>query len=141
MTQPAQGSPTARTLNPDGFPYPDAYDSVRIAPRQHWLRYEDGQVRFIEVMYRPGERGDAMHGHPFPSVFAMDSVRGHSNEELMDPSSSLNGQGTGRGPGPAGAEYPICRTMAPQAPHRPTNGDTFPMHFYRLEFKQLDQGK
>lgn len=141
VTQPPPGSPTERTLNPDGYPYPDSYDSVRISPGQHWPRYEDANVPFIEVMYRPGERGDATHGHPYPSVFAKDSVRGHSKNEFMDPASNLNGQGSGNGSAPAGADYPTCSTMAPQAPHRPQNVDTIPMHFYRIEFKHLDQEK
>lgn len=138
VTQPPPGSATARTLNPKGYPYPDAYDSVRVAPRQHWLRYEDGNVRFIEVMYRPGELGDAIHGHPYPSVFAHDSIRGRSKNNLMDPSSNLNGQGSNKSPAPTGMNYPDCATMEPQAPHRPQNDDTFPMHFYRVEFKHLD---
>ena len=28
--------------------------------------------------------------------------------------------------------------LTPQAPHQVTNTDTFPQHFYRMEFKKID---
>src|SRR5690242_4907750 len=58
-----------KTLNPQAFPYPDKFDAPKAAPGQHWVRYEDDHIRFIEVSYRPGEKGDNPHGHPYPSVF------------------------------------------------------------------------
>jgi len=129
-------SATARTLNPEGFPYPDSYDSVAVAPGQHWLRYEDENVRFIEVMYRPGERGDGLHGHPYSSVFFMDSPFARVEDEHLE-KGPLN-EGQGRGGPPPNMKYPMCSTMGPQSPHRPHNIDTTPIHFYRIEFKRLD---
>src|SRR5262245_55363708 len=65
-----------QTLNPGEWPahwpYPDEYDSAAAASAVHHLRYVDGKVRFVEVAYFPGVRGQ-MHGHPYPSVFAMDA--------------------------------------------------------------------
>jgi hypothetical protein len=134
----AWGAGKETTLNPAAFPFPDSYDSVRVAPRQHWLRFENEKIRLIEVMYRSGERGDALHGHPYASVFARDSVSGRAKDEHLAPDSPLNGQNQGRGGPPSNASFPTCSTMGPQAPHRPENVDTIPIHFYRIEFKRID---
>src|SRR6516225_6381593 len=66
------------TLNPGDYPehwpYADEYDALAAAPEVHHLRYMDGHIQFIEVAYFPGVQGQ-MHGHPFPSVFAVDAPR------------------------------------------------------------------
>src|SRR5262249_28117711 len=56
----------------------------------------------------------------------------------LDPDSAQNGQDQQQGPAPQGYEWPTCSTMGPQAPHAVTNNDTFPLHFYRMEFKRVD---
>jgi hypothetical protein len=33
---------------------------------------------------------------------------------------------------------PQCRALGPQAPHQVSDADTFPQHFYRIEFKKMD---
>jgi len=146
------------------FPFPIAYDSYIAAPNNHYMRYQDDHVRFLEVTFRAGER-ENLHGHPYPSVFAHDiggpaiptaNADGalpepglHRNPDgtplhssvgdiKLDPDSPLNGQGGGRGPAPAGMEWPTCNTMAPQAPHKAYNGNPYPTHFYRIEFRRLD---
>jgi hypothetical protein len=35
--------------------------------------------------------------------------------------------------------WPIFSTRGPQAPHAVTNGDTFPLHFFRIEYKRIDR--
>jgi hypothetical protein len=132
------GDGSARTVNPDGFPYPDKYDSFRVAPGQHWLRYQDAHVRFLEVIYRAGETGDALHGHPYASVFAHDAPGATATDEHLDPDTPINGQNQGHGPAPRGMKFPTCDTMGPQAPHRPHDTDTVPFHFYRIEFRRVD---
>ena len=129
-------SPDTITLNPKGYPYPDSTDSVTAAPGQHWLRFENENVRFVEVMYRPGEEGDALHGHAYPSVFAIDAPFGKFEDVHIQKDLSSEEQGHG-GP-PPGMSFPLCATMAPQSPHRPHDVDTVPIHFYRLEFKRVD---
>jgi hypothetical protein len=127
-----------QTKNPGAWPYADAYDSVMAAGEVYHTRYEDEHVRLVEVAYFPGVHSN-MHGHPWPSVFASDSLTpmGIVNVTL-DPDSPLNGQGGGHAPPPQGMQYPTCWTLGPQAPHAVTNNDTFPLHFYRLEFKRID---
>jgi hypothetical protein len=139
VTTHPEASKTQSTLNPAGFSYPDANDSINSAPRQHYLRFENASIRFIEVMYRPGERGDAMHGHAYPSVFAFDSPfpSGMTDETLEKTTPNLQAQ-IGIGGPPPGLRYPLCWTMGAQTPHRPFNHNVVPVHFYRLEFKRLD---
>ena len=43
-----------------------------------------------------------------------------------------------RGAPPKGLQFPTCQTMNTQAPHAETNQDTWPHHFYRLEFLCVD---
>lgn len=127
-----------QTLNPgdwpDHFPYPDEYDSAVAASQIHHLRYIDPHIRFVEVAYFAGARGQ-MHGHPWPSVFANDSPAPKAVNPDLDPE---RGPNIGRGKAPAHLEYPTCVTMGPQAPHAETNLDTWPHHFYRVEYTRID---
>jgi hypothetical protein len=127
-----------QTLNPgawpNAWPYPDEYDSTAAASAVHHLRYVDAKVRFVEVAYFPGVHGQ-MHGHPYASVFAIDAPAPKSVNVRLDvdrPPVMV------RGPAPKGRDYPSCNTMGPEPPHAETNQDTWPHHFYRLEFVRLD---
>lgn len=126
-----------------GYAYDDSYDAVKAAPDVHRLRYEDEHIQFLEVANPPGYHMQ-MHGHPYPSVFARSSsgviVNGLApKERFLDPASKLNGQDWRQGPSPNGAEFPTCTAANPQAPHLPVNGSDTPLHFYRVEFKRVDQ--
>ena len=126
------------TLNPgegqDRFPYVDMYDSALAAPEVHHIRYMNEHVRFVEVAYFPGVRG-RMHGHAYSSVFAIDAPVPRAVNLPLDPDRPNL---MGRGAGPDGQDFPRCQTMGPQAPHAETNLDTWPHHFYRLEFLRVD---
>jgi hypothetical protein len=126
------------TLNPGDypahFPYPDEYDSAVAAAEVHHIRYVDSHIRLVEVAYFPGVHGQ-MHGHPFPSVFAVDSPAPNAYNIQLDPERKPL---IGRDPARDAKQFPFCRTMNPQAPHAETNQDTWPHHFYRLEFLRVD---
>jgi hypothetical protein len=160
VSPPADAPPFSKE-----FPFPIAYDSYIAAPNNHFMRYQDDHIRFLEVVFRPGER-ENLHGHPYYSVFTQDSDRGpsipvdhadgllaepgfHLNPDgtpqrtsdyaiLLDPSSPFNDMGDKIAPPPVGAQWPRCVTAAPQAPHTSYNGHEYPIHFYRLEFRRLD---
>ncbi len=120
------------------WPYPESMDEVHAAPNIHRVRYEDEHVRLVEVTILPGQT-EPMHGHAFASVFARDAIRPEKlSNKALDPNSPQNGQDEMVGPAPQGMTWPTCSTMGPQAPHAVTNNDTFPLHFYRLEFKRID---
>ena len=121
------------------WPYPAAYDSVRAAPNNYKLLYEDDHVRLVEVALRPGET-EPVHGDPYPSVLAMDAISGGPPvvDRIVDPKSPLNGKGDHHANPPPGFESPSCATAGPRSPHAMTNHGTTPIHYYRVEFKRID---
>jgi hypothetical protein len=127
-----------QTMNPGDWPqhwpYTDEYDSVAAASAVHHLRFVDAKVRFVEVAYFPGVHGQ-MHGHPFASVFAIDAPSPKSVNERLDPDRSPK---IGHGDAPDGMAWPACNTMGPETPHAESNLDTWPHHFYRLEYVRVD---
>jgi hypothetical protein len=133
---PVQGP---HTLNPGEwpahYPYADETEAAVAAPEVHHVRYVDAHVRLVEVAYFPGVVGN-MHGHPYPSVFAVDApVPKGTNTVLIDSAHNMKAV---IGPAPEGATYPICRAASPQNPHHESNLDTWPHHFMRLEFLTHD---
>lgn len=127
------------TLNPGEwplhYPFADETEAAVAAPEVHHVRYIDSHVRLVEVGYFPGVVGN-MHGHPFPSAFVVDSpVPKATNTLLFD---SAHNMMTAVSSPPDGATYPFCRLASPQNPHHETNLDTYPHHFYRLEFLRID---
>src|SRR5579862_3115586 len=121
------------------WPYAMTYDSVKAAPQNHKLLYEDSKLRFIEVTIKPGEK-EPMNGDPYPSVYLHDAPMPDAAQIVdtrLDPNSPLNGQGAGHGVAPPGEEFPTCDTLAPLAPHQMENHGTIPIHFYVLQFKRL----
>ena len=143
-----------------GYPY-SAYLDAEIADSDvHRVLYSDERTMLMEVTNPPG-LDVHMHGHPYASVFVRDSgstagapgavpdrIANNSNatgagagglaDPVLDPTSPFNGQGWGSGPAPKGMEYPACTTSPPQAPHKPLNRTSAPLHFYRIEFRRLD---
>jgi len=116
----------------------DAMDSVNAAPQNHRVLFENDHVRLLEVTVQPGET-ENMHGHKYPSVFMMDAPQPHTANKNLEEADNPPGV---RPPPPrnnAAGPFPTCRAMTtPQAPHQITNTDTFPQHFYRMEFKKID---
>ncbi|HUO21690.1 MAG TPA: hypothetical protein VMU59_04175 [Caulobacteraceae bacterium] len=134
--QPVQGP---HTLNPgewpQHYPFADETEAAVAASEVHHVRYIDSHVRLVEVAYFPGVIGN-MHGHPFPSVFAVDApVPKGTNTLFMDHDHNMQ---MALSAPPDGATYPYCRVASPQILHHETNLDTFPHHFYRLEFLRVD---
>jgi hypothetical protein len=50
------------------WPWPDALDALRAAPRHHALLFENERVRVLETRIPPGELVP-VHTHRWPSVF------------------------------------------------------------------------
>jgi hypothetical protein len=132
---PAQG---IHTLNPGDwpahYPFADETEAAVAAPEVHHVRYLDSKVRLVEVGYFPGVVGN-VHGHPFPSVFAVDAPVPHSTNTMVDATRNMIAS---VGAAPEGMAYPICRSATPQFPHHESNLDTYPHHFFRLEFLRVD---
>ena len=123
--------------SPPGFNYPLSFDSTTADPKNHRVIYEDKNVRALEVTLWPHDK-ENVHGHAYPSFFVNDEPQ----PKMQD--ASVGGSGGGLPPfgfvhSPHGASpYPHCMTLGPQTPHAATILDTFPQHFWRMEFKHLD---
>ena len=126
-----------------GYPYPASYDAEIADPDVHRVLFENENIMFLEVA-NPPELDVHMHGHPYASVFARDTGSGPGvagiplAESHLDPSSPFAGKGWGQGGPPSGLDFPRCTTAPPEAPHKPINHGTVPVHFYRIEFRRLD---
>ena len=118
---------------PAHYPFADRTEAAVAAPEVHHVRYVDSHVRLVEVAYFPGVIGN-MHGHPFPSVFAVDAPAPKATNIMLDPKRNMVAV---KSEPPEGAAYPICRAASPQFPHHETNLDSWPHHFYRLEFLRI----
>lgn len=133
----------ARKPNAWGYSYPRALDAEVAAPAVHQIHYTDAHVVLMEVSNPPGYKMQ-MHGHPYPSIFARDTAAPNpgqgvlAGETFMDPKSPRNGQNWTVGGPPQGSAFPTCAAADPQDPHLPVNNSDAPLHFYRLEFKTLD---
>ncbi|MGC3980383.1 MAG: hypothetical protein QM808_03900 [Steroidobacteraceae bacterium] len=115
------------------WPWPDSLDAVTAAPKIHKVLFEDDHVRVLEVTIQPGET-EPLHAHKYPSVFAYDAAQPKLQNyyEIEKTSTPVDRMYTGEG------QLPASRTMGPQQAHRVTITDTFPQHFYRIEFKRMD---
>lgn len=109
----------------------DKLEAVNAAPTIHKVLYENDHIRLLEVTIHAGEK-EPMHGHKYPSVFAFDAPQPAMDNEL------LSGGTTHIGRTQMDTDFPACRTMGVQAPHSVKITDTFQQHFYRLEFKHID---
>ena len=123
--------------SPPGFNYPLSYDSTTADPKNHRVIYEDNNVRTLEVTLWPNDK-EVMHGHAYPSFFVSD--------EPQPKMSNVGVDQYGKEPPPFGflksppgaPPYPQCMTLGPQSPHAATIVDSYPQHFWRMEFKHLD---
>lgn len=112
---------------------PDQYDAVAAAPKNHKVLFEDSHVRILEVTVQPGEL-ENVHAHRYPSVIAYDApqprVMFRSNETGKDDARPRRYD--------QGEQLPASRVLDPQGPHQTRTDDSFPQHFYRIEFKRID---
>jgi hypothetical protein len=113
--------------------WPESLEATHAAPKNHKVLFENDHVRLLEVSIQPGET-ENMHGHVWPSVFAYDAVQPKGSNRVLDAGT----QTVTREFENADWYTPQCRIMGPQAPHQVTDSDTFPQHFYRIEFKKMD---
>jgi len=138
-----QSAPTYPRTPWGGYPYPASYDAEIADPDVHRVLFENENIMFLEVSNPPG-LDVRMHGHPYPSVFARDTGGGPNtagvslDDTHLDPTSPFAGKGWGQGPPPSRLQFPRCTTAPPEAPHKPINHGTVPVHFYRIEFRRLD---
>lgn len=125
-----------------GYDFPPRYDAEIAAPGVHRVRYADDHIILMEVANPPGYPMQ-MHGHPYPSIFARSSGRTNlggngPSDQYLESAGGRNGEHWHSAPPPKGTPSLECTAADPQAPHRPVNHGVVPQHFYRIEFKRID---
>lgn len=114
------------------FKWPLTQEAVHAAAKNHRVLFENDAVRLLEVNVQPGQT-EPLHWHMYPSVFAINGVQAALTDRTGDSTTQRARQYED-----ADWSQPQCRTMPVQAPHQVTDVDSFPVHFYRLEFKKMD---
>jgi hypothetical protein len=124
--------------------------------------YEDDHVRLLEVKVQPGET-ENLHVHRHASVFLYDAAQPKLRNQRADGQAlqfERNYGGVesavagGKVPAPVlaalkrrEADLPAAIAMGwpsampvgvDESPHQVVNLDTFPLHFYRFEFKRIE---
>ncbi len=112
--------------------WPLSLEAVHAAPSVHHVLFENDSVRLLEVTVQPGE-AEPLHWHMYPSVFAINGVQAALTDDTAAGATNRQRQYED-----ADWSQPQCRTMPVQGPHQVTDTDSFPVHFYRLEFKKMD---
>jgi len=112
--------------------WPLSLEAVHAAPTVHHVLFENDSVRLLEVTVQPGQT-EPRHWHMYPSVFAINGVQAALSDHTAAGETNRPRQYE-----EADWSQPQCRTMPVQAPHQVTDTDSFPVHFYRLEFKKMD---
>src|SRR5579872_1156794 len=112
--------------------WPLSQEAVHAAANNHRVLFENDSVRLLEVTVQPGQT-EPLHWHMYPSVFAINGVQAALTDHSANSTNPRPRQYED-----ADWSQPQCRTMPVQAPHRVTDTDSFPVHFYRLEFKKMD---
>jgi hypothetical protein len=141
----------------------DPMDAVIAAPKNHKVLFEDDHVRLLEVTVQPGET-ENMHVHRNPSVLVYDAAQPRLRSHRANGTSAewgRNCEGADRiiaaqnpiaavgdawlrrsadFPTALATGWPVAMALGgdKSGPHQVTNLDTFPHHFYRLEFKRID---
>ncbi len=122
---------TPQFADPDHWPFPWVMDSIIASPGQHILRYQDGNIRFVEVLGHPFQR-EGMHDHRYPTVFINDTIGPKVVDDHYDGTVVVNlPSGNPLNDGP----FPQMSRHSPDLPHAGMNIDDHDGHFYRVEFK------
>ena len=123
--------------------YPIAYESVRAAPANYRVLFNNGKVRLLEVNIPPGAT-EPMNGTPYFAVNAFDTLEPGTpqgpriSDRQLDDKASATKLVLGGGKVPPGLDGPSCTVTGPTPPHQVTNLSTFPVHYYRFEFLRVD---
>jgi hypothetical protein len=106
-------------------------DAVITSQDTDKVLFENFDMRLVEVTVRPGQKqnmGETM----YPSVLLFYEHQPKGVETSHD------GKTTAVDPKFDGAKFPQVIRMGKQPPHAFENKDTFPAHYYRVEFKKIN---
>ena len=126
----------AQPLHPQCVGYSEAVnwpkdrDAITAAPLNHKVRFENDQIRILEVIVLPGTR-ELNHHHQWPSVMIIDSRPPYVNYDQDGKVFTSSIQSL------PNAELPTTIKLPPQAEHAIENKGNEPFHAIRIEYKTL----
>lgn len=135
VARAADLAPSTVSGSPPGFNFPLSFDSTTADPKNHRIIYQDDHVRTLEVTLWPYDK-EVKHGHAYPSFFVSDEPQPAMRHDTADAGKGLPPFGFIH-PSAATPAYLHCMTLGPQDPHAETIVDSYPQHFWRMEFKQF----
>lgn len=133
QTKSNQKKPAFMTTN---WPWPDKLDAVAAAPKNHYVVYEDSNVRVLQVICQPGKE-EPVHTHQYKSTmwFTQSAhfiyytyVTGTNNQLVKKDSVEVKGF-------PAEA-LNKGQMVDREAPHSIKNISTDTLMAYRVEYKK-----
>lgn len=116
--------------NPAPASWPASMDSVVASPANDKVLLENDNIRFVEVTILPG-RKEKLGGHPWTSALLFYEAQPKGRNTADD------GKVTEVGRRLEGADFPVAVRVGPEPPYAFENTDTFPAHYYQVEFKKV----
>jgi hypothetical protein len=116
------------------WPWPDSMDALTAAPKFHKSLFENDHIRLLEVTVNPGVE-EQVHTHRYPSAVVMDAP-----VPIREESNVVEKTTTSLPPRNENIAWltPQCALFESTPPHKLKNEGTYPIHFYRIEFKRLE---
>ena len=118
----------SRTISSERWPWPEALDAVRAAPRHHTLILENDRVRVLDTRIYPGDTVP-VHTHRWPAVY---HVYGWSDFVRRDAEGKVLLDTRGH---PAPANLPAVVWSEPLPPHSLENVGAMELHVVSVELK------
>jgi hypothetical protein len=114
----------------DSWSWPESMDQIITSPKTENVRFETFDIRFVEVTIAAGQKQE-MGEQLYPSVLLF------YERQPKGAMTSYNGKTTPVSRKFEGVKFPQAIREGKQPPHSFENKDTFPAHYYRVEFKKI----
>ena len=114
----------------DSWPWPASMDQIITSRQTDNVRFETFDLRFVEVTISPGQKQE-MGEQLFPSVLLF--YQGQPKGMMT----SFDGKTVQVARKFERVKFPQAIREGKQPPHSFENTDTFPAHYYRVEFKKI----
>ncbi len=115
----------------DSWSWPDAMDQIITSRTTDNVRFETFDIRFVEVTVPPGQAQE-MGEQLYPSVLLF------YQRQPKGVTTTFDGKATEVDRKFEGVKFPQSIREGKQPPHSFKNTDTFPAHYYRVEFKKIN---
>ncbi len=121
---------TSPDVKVDSWPWPESMDQIITSPKTENVRFETFDLRFVEVTIPAGQKQE-MGEQLYPSVLLF------YERQPKGVMTSYDGKAVQVDRKFEGVKFPQAIRESKQPPHSFENKDTFPAHYYRVEFKKI----